>query len=172
MSNPEFSRPVRIDTLGDVPHAIAIEADKEERRALSRRFALMAIERLSAQADVTRVGEAVVVAGRLKAMVTQACVASAEPVNAIIDEPFVLRFVPEGGGADEEIELEESDLDIIAYEGSSVDLGEAAAQTLALALDPFPRSPHADAALREAGVVDETGVGPFSALKALRDKLK
>ena len=36
-----------------------------------------------------------------------------------------------------------------------IDLGEAAAETLALALDPFPRSPDADAMLAEAGVIGE-----------------
>ena len=33
----------------------------------------------------------------------------------------------------------------------AIELGEAVAETLALALDPFPRSPSAEAALREAG---------------------
>jgi uncharacterized metal-binding protein YceD (DUF177 family) len=172
MTDPEFSRPVRIDTLGEGARAIAIEADEGERAALARRFGLIAIERLEAKAEVRAAGEAVLASGRLTAAVTQACVASGEPVPAVIDEPFDLRFVPEGGKADEEIELEEGDLDVIGYEGSAIDLGEAAAQTLALALDPFPRAPNAEEILRAAGVVDETEVGPFSALKGLKDLLK
>ena len=52
----------------------------------------------------------------------------------------------------DEIELSEDDCDTVFYTGGAIDLGEAAAETLALALDPFPRSPGAAAALREAGV--------------------
>ncbi len=172
MTGPEFSRPVRVDTLGEGARAIAIEADAAERAALARRFGLIAIDRLEARAEVRATAGAVLATGRLTAAVTQACVASGEPVPAAIDEPFDLRFVPEGGSADEEIELEEGDLDVIGYEGSAIDLGEAAAQTLALALDPFPRAPNAEDVLRAAGVVDETEVGPFSALKGLKDLLK
>jgi uncharacterized metal-binding protein YceD (DUF177 family) len=171
MTDPEFSRPVRIDTLGDGERTITIGADEGERAGVARRFGLLGIDRLEADATVKRTGETIQVSGRLRAKVTQACVASGEPVPAVIDEPFALRFVPEGA-ADEEIELDAGDLDTIGYEGSAVDLGEAAAQTLALALDPFPRAPNADAALREAGVVDEETAGPFGALKALKDKLK
>jgi hypothetical protein len=45
-----------------------------------------------------------------------------------------------------------------------------AAQTLALALDPYPRAPRADAALKAAGVIDESQTGPFAALGALIKK--
>jgi uncharacterized metal-binding protein YceD (DUF177 family) len=171
MTDPEFSRPIRLDTLGDGPRQIAIEANADERKALARRFGLIDIDRLESRLEARSAGETVLVSGRLTGAVTQACVASGEPVAAIIDEPFALKFVPEGGAADEEIELEESDLDVVGYEGSAIDLGEAAAQTLALALDPFPRAPNADSVLREAGVLDEVDAGPFAMLKALKDKL-
>ena len=42
MTAPEFSRPVRIDTLGAAPRNVAIEADEAERAALARRFGLIA----------------------------------------------------------------------------------------------------------------------------------
>jgi uncharacterized metal-binding protein YceD (DUF177 family) len=169
--DPEFSRPVRLDTLGDGVRHIAIEANAAERAALARRFGLIAIERLEAEADLRGAGEAVFASGRLRAAVTQACVASGEPVAAIVDEPFELKFMPEGAAAEEEVELAEGDLDVIGFDGSAIDLGEAAAQTLVLALDPFPRAPDADAVLREAGVLDEQDAGPFAVLKALKDKL-
>jgi uncharacterized metal-binding protein YceD (DUF177 family) len=171
MSDTEFSRPVRLDTLGDGARQIAIEADEAERAALARRFGLIGIDRLEASAEARSAGEAVLVSGRLRAAVTQACVASGEPVPANIDEPFELKFMPQGDIADEEVELEEGDLDVIGYEGSAIDLGEAAAQTLALSLDPFPRAPNADSVLRAAGVLGELDPGPFAALKALKDRL-
>ena len=47
MTAPEFSRPVRIDTLGERAAAcLRIEADAGERTALARRFGLVAIDRL------------------------------------------------------------------------------------------------------------------------------
>ena len=92
---------------------------------------------------------------------------------AEIDEPFSLKFVPEAEGAGEELELDAEDFDTIDYAGSAIDLGEAVAETLALSLNPFPRSPDADAVLKEAGVLseDEVVTGPFAALKGLKDKL-
>ena len=169
---PEFSRPLRLDELGSAPRAVAIEADTTERGALAERFGLLAIDRLTADAQLTREGDTVIAEGTLRADVVQACVASGEPVPAEIEEGFSLRFVPAAKDeAAEEVELQESELDEIDYEGSAIDLGEAAAQTLALALDPFPRAPNADEKLRDAGVIGEENAGPFAALKALKDRL-
>lgn len=174
MTAPEFSRPVRIDTLGEGRRTIAIEANEAERAALAVRFGLLSVGVLSAEAVLRREGMTIFAEGRLRASVEQACVASGAPVPAAIDETFGLRFVPEQPieeGA--EIELAPDDWDTIDYAGGAVDLGEAAAETLALSLDPFPRAPDADTALREAGVLseDEAVSGPFAALKSLKDKL-
>jgi uncharacterized metal-binding protein YceD (DUF177 family) len=169
----EFSRPIRSDTLGAAPRRIAIEAQAEERTALARRFGLIAIDRLEAEAEVARTGEEVRAEGRLKAEVTQRCVATGAGVPQTVDEPFAIVFRPhpKAAGPDEEIELDAADLDVVFYAGGAVDLGEAAAETLALALDPYPRAEGADAALKAAGVKDEGEAGPFGALAALRDKL-
>jgi len=168
----EFSRPIRLDTIGTAPRRIEISAEAQEREALTQRFNLLAITGLSAWADVVREGDAVIATGALKASLTQACVASGEPVPAEIAENFALRFVPESNEAPaDEVELDTADLDEVPYSGSAIDLGEAVAQTLVLALDPFPRAPGADEALRAAGVVGEEDAGPFAALKALKSKL-
>jgi uncharacterized metal-binding protein YceD (DUF177 family) len=175
VSGPEFSRPVRIDTLGEGNRSIAIEADEGERAALAARFGLLSLASLTAEAELRREGDVIIAEGRLRATAEQACVASGAPVPASVDEPFSLRFVPEGDieeGA--EIELDAEDWDTIDYSGGAIDLGEAAAETLALSLDPFPRAADADAVLREAGVLseDEVVTGPFAALQGLKDKLK
>ncbi|HEX6217759.1 MAG TPA: YceD family protein, partial [Sphingomicrobium sp.] len=89
-----------------------------------------------------------------------------------VDEPFDLVFLPEPrSGGDEEIELAEGDLDTVFHDGSAIDLGGAIADTLALAIDPYPRSAGADAALKEAGVLTEEEASPFAALAALKEKL-
>ncbi len=177
MTQIEFSRPVRIDTLGPAPRNVEIEADEAERAAIARRFGLPAIHKLTAEAALTARGETVVAEGRLRASVTQSCVATAEPVAAELDEPFRIEFRPQPAqaGAEDEIELSESEMDVVFYDGASIDLGEAAAETLSLSLDPWPRAPGADSALREAGVKDEEEAeaesSPFAALAGLRDKL-
>ncbi len=174
MTAPEFSRTVRIDTLGEQPRSLAIEANAEERRALARRFGLVTVEGLSAEAALVRKDGEVRASGRVAARVTQSCVATGEPVRQEMDEPFELVFrpQPEDARADEEIELSEAELDVVFYEGSSIDVGEAVSETLSLSLDPYPRAQKAEQALKAAGVKSEEEAGPFGALAALRDKLK
>lgn len=174
MSENEFSRPIRLDTLGDMERAESIEADAAERAALARRFGLVALDALSAQLTLLRQGEEVLLAGQLHAGAIQSCVASGAPVPAEIDEPIALVFrpVPVDGAPDEEIELEDDELDVVFYDGAAIDLGEAVAQSLALALDPYPRAPEAAAALKDAGVKSEAEAGPFAALAALKEKPK
>lgn len=170
---PEFSRPERVETIGDTPRAVRIEADVEERRRLAGRFALVAIERLAADLTLRRDAAGVLVEGRVAAAVTQACSVTGEPIAAAVDEPVALRFVEASEHA-EEVELGDEAIDTIEIEGGAIDLGEAAAETMALALDPYPRSPAAEQALRDAGVKseDDAEVGAFGGLAALRDKLK
>ena len=85
-----------------------------------------------------------------------------------IDEPLALRFVPAAEPAGEEIELEESELDEIPFEGHVFDLGEAVAQSLALAIDPYATGPNADEMRKEKGLNDEGASGPFAVLKDLK----
>ena len=172
MTPPEFSRPVRIDTLSPAARAISIGADQAERAALATRFGLLEIGHLSAEAEVRRQGEAVQASGTLRAEVTQSCVATGVPMAATVEESFDLVFRPQpaGGSPEEEVELSGSELDVIFYEGAAVDVGEAVAESLSLALDPYPRSPEAETALREAGVRTEDeakAAGPLAGLKDL-----
>jgi uncharacterized metal-binding protein YceD (DUF177 family) len=173
----EFSRLFRIDTLSAEPFQVEIEAGPDEREGLARRFGLVAVDALAAEAELRRSGEAVTAVGRLQARVTQSCVASAEPVRAEVTEDFRVDFrpLPADSRTEEEVELGEGELDVTFYEGGAIDLGEAAAQTLLLGLDPYPRSPAAETALREAGVKSEeearVEASPFAALAALKGKL-
>jgi hypothetical protein len=68
---------------------------------------------------------------------------------------------------DEEIELEADDCDEIEFAGEMFDLGEAVAQSLGLAIDPYAEGPDADAARTAAGIVQEGEVrGPLADLLA------
>jgi len=174
MSAPEFSRPVRVDTLGEAGRTLSIEADALERAALAARFGYLGIARLSAEVVISRSGETVTARGTLRAAIEQSCVATAEPVGDEVEEPFAVEFRPPPAvGAEEEIELGESELDVVFYEGAMVDIGEAVAETLSLAVEPYPRSAHAEEALREAGVrSEEEAAAESSPFAVLKDKLK
>lgn len=168
---PEFSRPVPLDTISESPRAISVEAGPDERAALAERFGLKSVERLEGDARLFRRAAGIYAEGRVRAEVVQACVVTDAPLPARLDEAFTLRFAPEQEPTADEIELSADECDTVFYSGGAVDLGEALAQTMALALDPFPRSPDADATLKGAGVLGEAEAGPFAALAGLRDRL-
>ncbi|WP_199792381.1 YceD family protein [Allosphingosinicella vermicomposti] len=173
---PEFSRPARLDTLPSVAKPMTVEASAEERAALAARFDLVAIDRLAATLTLQRDGETVTAKGRMEAEVTQSCVATGVPIPAHVAEDFTILFRPEpqDGAPDEEIELSEAECDVVFYEGAMIDIGEAVAETLSLNLDPWPRAPGAEDALRAAGVKSEEEAkresSPFAGLAALKKK--
>lgn len=154
---------------------VVIEATAQERIALAARFELGAVQSLRAEVALDQKARAVRATGRLKAAILQPCAISAEDFPVTIDEPVDLRFVEDSGRPmteDEalEIELEADDCDEIAFTGEMFDLGEAIAQTLGLAIDPYAEGPNADAARKAAGIVREgeqlgTLAAALSALK-------
>ena len=168
----EFARRLPLDQIRDGDR-IDLCAGDEERNSIIDRLGLLSLDRLEVHAALSRDGQRIRATGRLKASLEQACVATGDAVPAHVDEPFDLLLVPEpkAGRADEEIELGEADLDTIFHDGSAIDLGGAVIDTLALALDPYPRSAGADAALKEAGVLTEEEASPFAALAALKERL-
>lgn len=172
MSAPEFARPRRLDTLGEGTVDVTIAADPSERAGVARRFGLTALDLLEADYALRRDAVGIHATGTLRARVVQPCIATGDPVPATIAEPFDIRFVPDPGeDAGAEHELDAGQLDTMFFDGSAIDLGEAAAETLGLALDPYPRSPQAAAALRAAGVKTEEEAKPAGALAGLKDLL-
>ncbi|UIJ45922.1 DUF177 domain-containing protein [Sphingomonas cannabina] len=169
---PEFSRPHRLDAIGAGESNVTVTADEGERAALAKRFGCIAIDRLEARFTLRRDATGIVARGHLSAAVTQACVVTDEPLPTTLEEDFALRFLPEPDAPTDEVELDADECDTVFYTGGAIDLGEAAAETLLLSLDPFPRGPNAAAALKEAGVLSEGEAGPFGGLAALKDKLK
>ena len=121
---------------------------------------------------ITTEGSDIFANGQLSASLAQICVATGEPLQSEISEAVSIRFIPEPGIDEEtEFELDAEDCDVMFHDGLLIDLGEAVAQSLGLALDPYPRSPDADALLKAAGVKGEDEAGPFGALASLKEKL-
>jgi uncharacterized metal-binding protein YceD (DUF177 family) len=163
-----FAHHLRLDRIGD-GERLDLTADEEERNAIARRLGLGALSCLEAHAALSRDGEIVRARGRLAAALEQSCVVTNEAVPAHVDEPFELVFMPEPETAgEEEIELGGGDLDVVFHDGLEIDLGTAIADTLALSLNPYPRSAGAEAALKEAGVLTEAEASPFAVLAKLK----
>lgn len=165
----DFAHRLRLDSIG-AGQRLDLVADESERKAIAERLRLASLERLDAHAVLERDGAEVRARGRVRAALEQSCIATGEPVGEHVDEAFDIRFLPAPVEAtpDEEIELGPQDCEIVFYDGQAIDLGEAIADTLALAMQPYPRSPDAEEALKQAGVVSEAEAGPFAALAKLK----
>jgi uncharacterized metal-binding protein YceD (DUF177 family) len=161
---PELHRPIRLVGIGPAGYDLLVEATATECMALAERMQLPAVRSLTCEFHLLReADEAVIAHGHLHARVVQTCVVSLDDFETTVDEPFRIRFVPAGAEADD---LDPDSDDEIPYDGDVLDLGEAAAEQLALALDPYPRMP--DAALPEPDA--DTDPHPFAALAALRNR--
>ena len=152
----EFSRVVPVESgmeAGTGATPIEIEAGPEERAALAARFGLLSLDRLSATGflHVFDDGHAARLEARITAHVVQACVVTLEPVASHIEEdiaiPYTRREMAGAKGTEaREIRLqleEEEEPEPITDAG--IDVGEAVAQCLGLALDLYPRATDADA---------------------------
>lgn len=168
MNESEFSRPVDIRQADG--KQLTITANEAERAALAQRFDILQVGKLEAEVTLEVDGDNLLASGRFVAEIVQSCAVSAEDLPVSINEPVAYRFVPAltQYAPDEEIEIDHGDHDEIEYAGTTADLGEAVAQSLALAIDPFATGPGADAARDKAGIGTPEDNSPFAALKALK----
>lgn len=138
---PELHRPFAIERIGLSGMNVLVEANAVECAALAKRMGLPAVLSLTCRFQLERtMGDLVMAHGHLVAEVMQTCVVSLEDFAATVEERFALRWVPEGEESDD---VDPELPDEITYEDGTLDLGEAAAQQLGLALDPYPRAPGA-----------------------------
>ena len=164
--------PLPIATLRD-GQEVRIRADETIRSAIAKRLRLPAVHAFEADATLSVAGDVIVAKGVVKASVDQACTATGEPVPERVEEEVTLRFAPQPQHEEEEeIELGEGDLDTIFHDGRTIELGDALVDTLALALDPYPRRADADARLKAAGVLTEEEAGAFGVLADLKKRME
>jgi uncharacterized metal-binding protein YceD (DUF177 family) len=164
----ELSRLIPLDRIRADGLSVAIEATPDERNAVAGRLQEPLVEALTCtfmlrrQEGSARAGE-IAAEGRLRARVQRECVVSLDLFIEEIDEAFRVRFVPEGSESEDD---DPESVDEIPYAGSAIDLGEAAVEQLALALDPYPRKPGAQLPAELAAEAS----GPFAALARLARK--
>ena len=181
---PEFSRPLPVEDIGEGVER-TISARPAELEALAARMKLPAIRMLTATLRVApEGGGAYMVRGALTAEVEQECVRTLEVFPATVQAEVERLFVPADSPAAralEEAPVIELDADAPdapdIIRGAEIDLGELAAEVLALSLDPWPRKPGTDFVDMEAGApeeadgTDEAGrENPFAVLRGLKLK--
>lgn len=174
---PEFSRVFAVERgmgLGADAYRVEITADAEERAALARRFNLRALDALAAEGEIEVFGKGqrARLTVRLTADVVQSCVVTLEPVPAHIEETFTVEF--DRAAAEDASEKGEVVVDAEGEDppdplpDAGIDVGEAVAEHLGLALDPYPRAPGAGlegGGWRTGGDEPE---GPFAALRKFK----
>lgn len=171
--DPIFDAVVRIDKLPASGRSVSVDADEGTRRAIAEAMNILSVERFVANLTVSPLRGGLRAIGTLSAKVTQASVVSFEPVSETISEEVDRVFLPApkqgqgpGPGSETYIDLEDEDFpDHI--DGPEVDLSALLLETLALALDPYPR---ADGDSLEAlGLnTDDAEEHPFAKLAALK----
>ena len=160
---PELSRTVPLSRLGAESEHL-VEATPAECAVVAARLGIPAVVSLSCAFELRQDERGVNAAGRLRAVVVRECVVSLEPFESAVQENFQIRFVPSDG--DREAGDEDPlSIDELPFFGSTIDLGEAAVEQLALALDPYPRRP--DAVLADSNLPEPDG-HPLAALARLR----
>jgi len=158
----EFPHPLVLAHVPAAGQRLRLMADAAQCAALARRMGILAVRSLAAELDLRPAEEGcIAVTGRLTAEVEQECVVSLQPLRQPIQEDFAWRLLPDG----REPSDGDDDPDDIEAPGGVADLGEAVAQQLSLALDPYPRAP-------DARRPDDPGGqgphGPFAALAKLK----
>lgn len=178
MIAPEFSRPIALDRIGLKDKSYEISADEKERAALAERLGVPAVKSFDAtiRLRLTSGGKIVRLSGHIKAALTQICVVTLEPIPTSVEESFSRLYSVEAGDEMEEVvvDMEEDDVPDPIEDGH-IDMGEAAAEHLALAMDPFPRAPGVAFDVPpefspEQEAEPELPRSPFAELAALRKK--
>lgn len=178
----EIERIVDLDRLGNRGTALEIAATDGERAALAKRFGFLDLPVFSARVTVDRrIGGQVVVEGRMRGKIVQACILTLEPVTQDLDEVFKLVF-QEDLAEDRDPESGEALVSALSdapepLPGPHLDVGEIVAEQLSLAADPYPRRPGVkleDVLPKARGgqkaVKIEPRRHPFAGLAALKDK--
>src|SRR5215510_604338 len=178
----EIERFVDLDRMGAGGTALEIVASDGERSALAKRFGFVGLPAFSARVTVDRrPGGQIVVEGRLRGRIVQACILTLDPVTQDLDDTFRIVFKPDMAD-DRDPESGEAVLNSQAdapepLTGNMLDIGEIVAEQLSLAADPYPR--RAGAKLEDVLPKPRHGGRkgqpeqrrhPFAGLAALRDK--
>lgn len=176
-TEPLFDALVRIDKLPIGGRSVRVDADEKTRAAIAEAMKVTSVERFVAELRVVPLRGGLRAQGQLDARIVQPSIVSFEPVEQEIRETIDRVFLPStdhgtpaAPGAEIYVDLEDDDFpDHI--DGPEVDLSALLVETLALAIDPYPRREGEDAGALGA-LDDGEPTGPFAALSRLKTESK
>jgi uncharacterized metal-binding protein YceD (DUF177 family) len=165
----------RASEIPDTGLRVSKAATEAERIALAEALEVISCEAAKADYTIRAIGGARYrLSGEVSARLTQACVVTLEPLSTELKEGFEVEFWPPDvvpGAPSAEVEV--SGLrDIEPIEHGTMDAGRIVFETLAAAIDPYPRKEGAELQWRgEEGEASEPEpANPFSKLKGLKTK--
>ncbi|MBK5198551.1 MAG: DUF177 domain-containing protein [Methyloceanibacter sp.] len=172
---PPISRPLKVEQIRDGASG-EIEATPSEMADIARMLDLVELAALAFTYHLHHgAGGRLHMSGRLKAAVTQTCVVSLDPVEATLDVPVEVEFLPVSLIEELEQSVEETGGSGLLdwpepISGGKIDLGPVIYETLATALEPYPKREGVsfDSSQGAPEVGAAGGTGPFAALAGLK----
>jgi hypothetical protein len=161
----------------DIPEtSLASEhsASAEERQAMAQALELPALRKLTANYTIRpEIEGRYHLTGVIEAEIEQICVVSLEPLTTNLSEPFDVSFWPEDqlpqpeGG---EVDIEATDAPEPIRAGQ-IDVGRVVFESLAAAIEPYPRKPGAVLKLQSAAPSHPTTAdSPFAVLANVKPR--
>ncbi len=147
-------------------------ASDAERGEIARALKLVSLDKLVANYRITSIsGGAWRLAGQIAADVAQSCIVSLDTVSAHLEESFDVEFWQEARADESGGDLSVlQGPDVEPLDGNEIPTGRIVFETLAAALNPYPRKDNASFNWTEPDVSDEKKTSPFAVLAKLKGK--
>lgn len=165
---------IRLDSMPPTGRDLQVTVAEDERAAVAEALGVSAVEQLEATLHAVKFRGGMRVTGRLVAAVVQPSVVTLEPVQQLIEEPVDRVFLPGGGkpsagksGTEVFVDLEDEEPPD-HFEGLEADMSDLIIETLALAIDPYPRAPNESVADLGLSLDEDAEPSPFARLKSLQ----
>jgi uncharacterized metal-binding protein YceD (DUF177 family) len=172
--NPILDAIIRFDNLPSGGRELDVAPSAEALTAMAAVLKITTVEAFHAKLTALRLRGGIRVQGQLTARIVQPSVVTLEPVYQEIDEPVDRLFLqgPDkphnpAPGAEIFVDLEDEDFPD-HVEGNEVDLSALLIETLALAIEPYPRLPGESVDTLGVALTDKEE-GPFARLKSLKN---
>ena len=183
---PEWSHKIEAEDISSKAMHVNIEPTEQQCKDLARRMHIEAIDSAKASLTIQRDSKNmnIHVTGQLKAVISQNCVVSLEPIESVIETQVEGWFADPGSvisitkarhekdskSHDAELQILDEKDDPEPFVDGHIDLGELAAQYLSLAIDPYPHKEGVDfeqhiSADQQKKNIPEVRKNPFAALK-------
>jgi uncharacterized metal-binding protein YceD (DUF177 family) len=166
---------IRLDSMPVTGRDIDVSPSADECAAIAVQLGVSSVDALAVHLHAIRFRGGIRVTGRLTGRVTQPSVVTLEPLSQDVAEPIDRIFLPGGekefaaaANAEIFVDLEGDDVPD-HFEGNEADLSDLIVETLALAVDLYPREP--GVSLEDTGLKPDLEVSsPFAVLKTLKPK--